>query len=78
MAEPKNVRVLQQFRLNTKDRDEPTRVAVKGEVIAKSDFAKKSDWQNLLHMPKPRVEETDDKAGLPKATKAGAPAMPGA
>jgi hypothetical protein len=60
MSELKNVRALQEIRVNG------TKVA-KGEVIPKSTFAAKQDWQNLLHMPKPRVEETDDKVGKPKA-----------
>jgi len=74
----KNVRALQQFRLKGE-------VVSEGEVVAKSRFANKQDWQNLLHMPKPRIEETNDPVGKAgkaekptKGVKADAPAMPGA
>jgi hypothetical protein len=60
---PANVRALVAFRLKGK--------AVNvGDVVAKTSFAQKSDWQNLLHMEPARVEETEDKVG--KATKAAA------
>jgi len=39
----------------------------KGSVIAKSAFPAKQDWMNLLHMAKPRVEETADKVAKAKA-----------
>ncbi len=47
-----------------------------GTVIAKSDL-EKTDWQNLVFGfgDNPRLEETDDKVGKPKAEKV---AMPGA
>ncbi len=47
-----------------------------GTVIAKADL-EKTDWQNLVFGfgDNPRLEETDDKVGKPKAEKA---AMPGA
>ena len=47
-----------------------------GTVLSKSDF-EKTDWQNLVFGfgDNPRLEETDDKVGKPKAEKA---AMPGA
>lgn len=60
---PANVRALVAFRLKGK----PVNV---GDVVAKTSFAQKSDWQNLLHMEPARVEETDDKVG--KASKAAA------
>ena len=49
-----------------------------GTVIAKSDF-EKTDWQNLVFGfgDNPRLEETADPVGKPKAAK-GAAAMPGA
>ena len=65
MAEMKNVRALQDFRLKG-------RKVVKGEVVAKTEFQAKQDWQNLLHMPKPRVEETNDAVGAPAAAAAPA------
>jgi len=77
MAENKNVRALQEFMLKGKKVSE-------GEVVAKTSFSHKQDWQNLLHMNKPRVEETNDPVGKPKAKSAKAPAdkasagMPGA
>lgn len=45
-----------------------------GDVVAKSDFADKADWQNLAYaFDPPRLEETDEPEG-----KAGddAPAKP--
>lgn len=58
-----NIRALKSFRLKGK-------VVAQGEVVPKSDFAKKSDWQNLCHMdPAPRAEETSDAVGKPKAAK---------
>lgn len=75
MADKKNVKATQQFML--KGRKVET-----GEVVAKTDFPNKQDWQNLLHMSKPRVEETDEAVGKPKAAAKGKaaadPAMPGA
>lgn len=66
-----NVKALQEFRLKG------AKVVV-GEVVSKGDFANKQDWLNLLNMPKPRIEETDEKVGKPaKAAKADAK-MPGA
>lgn len=48
---------------------------VEGEVVAKSDFASKGDWQNLANMRPARVEETDKPVGKPKApAKAEMPA----
>ncbi len=79
MADTKNVRALQEFMLKG------TKVS-EGEVVAKSSFANKQDWQNLLHMPKPRVAETNDPVGKAKPKAAAKaddkgddkPAMPGA
>lgn len=70
--EMKNVRALQQFRLKGV-------VVNEGEVVAKTAFPNMQDWQNLLHMPKPRIEETDDPVGKAKpAAKAKADAsLPG-
>jgi len=55
-----NLKVLQEFRI--KGAAQP-----KGSVIAKSAFPAKQDWMNLLHMAKPRVEETADKVAKAKA-----------
>lgn len=66
-----NVRATQAFRLKGK-------AVQKGEVVAKSDFPNKQDWLNLLNMPKPRVEETNDKVGSAPAEKAPAAKAPGA
>ena len=64
-----NIKVVKSFRL--KGKGLPV-----GTVVAKTDFAKKSDWQNLCQMdPAPRAEETDEKVGAP-AKKAGG--LPGA
>lgn len=74
MADKKNVKATQQFLLKGK-------VVQVGEVVAKSSFTNKQDWQNLLHMPKPRVEETDEAVGKPKVGKPkddAKVAMPGA
>ena len=38
---------------------------VKGQVVAKTDFSVKSDWQNLCNMEPPRAEETDEDVGVP-------------
>lgn len=65
MADKKNVKALVDYRLKG-------RKVVEGEVVAKSDFATKGDWQNLAHMRPARVEETDEAVGKPKAAK-----MPG-
>ena len=35
------------------------------EVVAKSDFPNKTDWQNLCNMEPPRCEETDEDVGKP-------------
>jgi len=66
--EKKNVKALQQIMLKG-------RKVVVGEVVAKSDFPAKQDWQNLLNMPKPRLEETDEPVGKPKAGKATLPGV---
>lgn len=44
-----------------------------GTVLPKSDF-EKTDWQNLVFGfgDNPRLEETDDKVGKPKAVMPGA------
>ena len=55
-----NVIALVEFRLKGK-------VIQKGEVIPKSAFANKGDWQNLVHMKPARCEETDGSVGKPKA-----------
>lgn len=48
-----------------------------GEVIPKTSFTVKGDWQNLVFgFSPPRMEETDAAVGKPKAN--GAPAIPGA
>lgn len=76
MAEPKepnNLEVLVPFRIKGKKVE-------KGEVIAKTEFNNKGDWQNLVHMTPPRAKETDAKVGKPAAAdekKAGAK-LPGA
>lgn len=49
-----NVKALVEFRLKGE-------VIGVGDILAKSDFSHKQDWLNLLNMPKPRVEETDEK-----------------
>lgn len=47
-----------------------------GDVIAKSDFAVKGDWQNLVFgFDTPRLAETD--AAVGKAKPAKAAALPG-
>lgn len=49
-----------------------------GTVLSKSDF-EKTDWQNLVHGfgDNPRLEETADSVGKPKAKgKAAAPVDP--
>lgn len=59
--EKKNIKALKQFRLKGV-------VVQKDEVVAKSEFAKKTDWQNLCNMsPTPRAAETSDPVGKPKA-----------
>ena len=70
MADPhdnpkmRNLRILRAIRINS------NAVPV-GAVIAKSDFNRKGDWQNLANMKPAKVEETDAKVGpAPKATKA--------
>lgn len=65
-----NIRALKSFRLKSKTDGEPTVVVAKGEVVSKSAFKTKSEWQNLCAMePKPRAEETSDSVGKPKAEK---------
>ena len=62
-----NIKALRQFLLNGK-------AVVKGEVIAKGNFANSGDYMNLCAMTPPRAEQTDAKAGKPaKADK-----LPGA
>lgn len=58
-----NLKCLVPFRLKG-------RHVVAGEVVAKADFPDKTVWQNLVHMTKPRLEETSDPVGAPKAAKA--------
>lgn len=60
-----NLRALVPFRLKGK-------LVEKGEVVSKEKFAKKGDWQNLLHMKPARVEEVSAAVGKPKA----APKLP--
>ena len=50
-----------------------------GTVLPKTDF-EKTDWQNLVFGfgDNPRLEETADEVGKPKAAKAEKAAMPGA
>lgn len=55
-----NVKALKSFRLKGAH-------IAPGDVVAKSDFATKSDWQNLVHMEPARCEETDEKVGKAKA-----------
>lgn len=72
MAEDKpknNIKSLIEFRL----KGEAVKV---GDVVAKSDFPTKGDWQNLCHMTPPRAEETADAVGKAKASKASK-ALPG-
>jgi hypothetical protein len=68
----KNIKAERDFRLKGVP-------VVKGEVVSKSDFPNKSDWQNLCNMTPPRAEETNDPVGKPKAKKADAKTggMPG-
>ncbi len=65
-----NVRALKAFRLKG-------RTVVVGEVVPKTDFGHKSDWQNLLNMEPPRLEETKDNVGVPKK-KPSSDGIPGA
>ena len=62
----KNLRVLTPFLLNGEH--QPA-----GKIVEKSEFPSKSDWQNILYMTPPLVEETDDEAGA----DAEKPKMPG-
>lgn len=61
-----NIRILRDIRVCGK-------VVEKGDVIAKTTFANKSDWQNLCNMQPARCAETDKKVGkadkeqMPKA-----------
>lgn len=68
-----NLLILQEIRIKGK-------AVPKGAIISKSKFDNKADWLNLLNMPKPRVDETDEKVrdSAPKETKAVAPTAPGA
>lgn len=61
----KNIRALRAFRLKGE-------VIAVGEVVKKSEFAKKGEWQNLCHMDPAKAEETNDDVGKPKAEKATA------
>lgn len=54
-----NIKILQAVRIKGEH-------VAKGTVVKKSDFPNKASWQNLVHMDKPRAEETDDKPGAPK------------
>jgi len=68
----KNIRAMREIRVRGK-------VVKKDEVIAKSAFAHKGDWQNLCHMTPPRCEETDDSVGEAKvSSKSNKQAMPDA
>lgn len=67
----KNVKALVEFRLKGAK-------VKQGEVIAKDAFASKGDWQNLAHMTPPRVEETDEPVGKPKAEVKAKAKLPGA
>jgi hypothetical protein len=51
--ELKNLKVLRGIRVDGKAY--PT-----GSIIPKSLFKKEGDWKNILHMSKPRVEETSE------------------
>lgn len=44
-----------------------------GDIVPKSAFPSKGEWQNLANMTPPRVVEADE-----KPAKAGGKAMPGA
>ena len=59
----KNIKVLVPFRLKGKG-------LAKDQIVAKSEFANKADWQNLCHMEPARAEATNDAVGAPKAKKA--------
>ena len=61
----KNIKARRDFRLKGKH-------VAAGEVVKKSDFPNKADWQNLCNMTPPRAEETADTVGKPKAEKAPA------
>ena len=48
-----------------------------GAVFPKSEMPK-PEWKNLVHMERPRLEETDEEVGLPaKATRKTTAALPG-
>lgn len=64
-----NIKALKSFRLKGD-------VVAKDEVIRKSAFAKKGDWQNLCNMSPPKAEETDEKVGAPSAVKPKAAPKP--
>lgn len=57
-----NIKILQAIRLKGEH-------VAKGTVVKKSAFPNKASWQNLVHMDKPRAEETDAKVGEPKTDK---------
>jgi len=70
--EMKNLEVLVPFRIKG-------RATQKGEVIAKTEFNNKGDWQNLVHMTPPRAKETDANVGKPaSAAKKADAKLPGA
>ena len=59
--EKKNLRAMTGLLVNGKH-------IAEDEVIAKADFANKGDWQNLVFsFSPPRMTETDDEVGVPKA-----------
>lgn len=64
--ELKNVKALMEIRVKGKKIKE-------GQVISKEDFAKKGDWQNLVHMKPARLEETSDPVGAPGEKKKAPP-----
>lgn len=73
----KNIKALRDLRVKGKH-------VATGEVVAKSDFPNKADWQNVCNMTPPRAEETADtvtaegKTALGKTkTKAKAPVANG-
>jgi len=54
-----NIKILKAIRIKGEH-------VAKGTVVKKSAFPNKASWQNLVHMDKPRAEETDAKVGEPK------------
>lgn len=63
-----NVKVLEGFRMNGEH-------VGAGAVISKAAFEQKADWQNLVGMTPPVLEETDAK--LRRADEPEAPVLPG-